>query len=435
MTFLNALGLFNNGLVLLFGLFLSVSIAGGCRTLRQKPLVVLLGAALLALQGVCFALWGADTVRKLYPLIVHLPLLLVLTLALKKRPGVALISVCTAYLCCQIPRCVKLSALALSGEPVAGEIFYALAVALTFWLLQRCFVRTAHSAMTQSRQALLLFGSLPAAYYLFDYATAVYSDALYSRSTVLVEFLPTLLIVFYVIFLTAYHAQALKRTQAELQRSVLETQLRQSAAELNGLRRSEMQAAIYQHDMRHHLNAIEGFLAAGRIAQAEDYIKSVQADVEAITVQRFCENEAVNLLCSSFAERTRQADVRLRVHAKLPQALPVSDPELCSILSNALENALHAASSLDAPRRWIELHCSVKHGKLLVEINNPYGGTVVVRDGLPTANEAGHGYGTRSIRAICEQHRGLCSFEAADGLFTLRIALPLSRNAPTPAAV
>ncbi len=433
MTVLNALNLFNYGLVLLFGLFLSVSIAGGWENRQQKRLVFALCPVLLLIQGVCFGLWGLRAVRQLYPVIAHLPLVLVLIFGLKKRPGVVLASVCTAYLCCQIPHWVELLALALSNSPMIGAICYTLAIVLTFFLLQRYFVRTAYNAMTQS---LILFGSLPIAYYLFDYATAVYSDALYSFGEVLIEFLPTLLIVFYVMFLTAYHAQVQKRTQAELERSMLEAQLKQSAAEMNSLRRTQTQTAIYQHDMRHHLNAIEGFLSTGRVKQAEEYIREVQADVEAIAVQRFCENDTVNLLCSSFAEQARQAGIALSIEAKLPEALPISDTELCSILSNGLENALHAVSPLDETRRWIELYCGVKLGKLLIEIKNPYDGKIVMRDGLPTANETGHGYGSRSIRTICEHHRGLCSFEPKDGLFTLRVVLPVVEEASAePAAV
>ncbi len=40
--------------------------------------------------------------------------------------------------------------------------------------------KAAYATMTYSRWTLLLFGSLPVTYYIFDYATTVYSNALYS---------------------------------------------------------------------------------------------------------------------------------------------------------------------------------------------------------------------------------------------------------------
>ena len=62
--------------------------------------------------------------------------------------------------------------------------------------------------MTSSPTALLLFGSLPCSYYIFDYATTIYSDALYSGIQALNEFLPTVLVVFYVLFLPAFTSRA-----------------------------------------------------------------------------------------------------------------------------------------------------------------------------------------------------------------------------------
>jgi len=425
MDFLTLLGVFNYGLVLIYGLFLSTYIAGGWTTQQQKRLTFMLCPLFLLIQSLCWLTWGVSTAKQLYPLIVHLPLVLILIFVLKKKPGVALVSVCTAYLCCQLPRWVNLAVTAVTGSPLAGEISYTLVIFPIYLLLRRYFVRIAHDAMAYSPQTLFLFGSLPFVYYIFDYATVIYSNALYAGIPALTEFFPTALIIFYVVFLAAYHAQTQKRTQAELQRSMLEVELKQSGAELESLRRIETQTAIYQHDMRHHLTAIDGFLSAGRHQQATEYIKKVQADVESITPRRFCENELVNLLCSSFSDRAERMGVRLTVEARLPKSLSVSDAELCSILSNGLENALNAVSALEEPLKWTEFYCGIRFNKLLIEVKNPYTGEVTMWDGLPVSNRAGHGYGCRSIRTITEHHHGHCSFEAEEGLFTLRVVLPI----------
>lgn len=433
MDFLSLLGIFKYGLVLIYGLLLSVSIAGGCETRRQKRLIFALCPLFLLLQSLCWLVWDVGFAKKLYPLIVHLPLVLILIFALKKRVGIALVSVCTAYLCCQLPRWVSLAVTALSASPLLGEIFYTLAIFPIFFLLRRFFVRVAYDAMTYSSQNLFLFGSLPFVYYVFDYATVIYSNALYAGIPALTEFFPTALIIFYLIFLAAYHVQTQKRTQAELERSMLEVELKQSGAELENLRRVETQTAIYQHNMRHHLTAIDGYLSAGKPQQAMGYIKGVQADIESITPKRFCENELVNLLCSSFQEQAERMGARLTVDARLPHTLPVSDTELCAILSNGLENALHAVSGLDAPHKWIELYCGTHTNKLLIEIKNPCFDDVLMRDGLPVSAQEGHGYGCRSIRAISEQNGGLCDFEAESGCFTLRVVLPIHRGERTAA--
>ena len=185
MTLLDLLGVFNYGLVLIYGLMLSVSFSGGWENPGQKRLIYLLCPLFLLIQSPCWLLLGADTVKKLYPLIVHLPLVLILVLALKKSWGVAAVSVFTGYLCCQLPRWVDIAVEALFHAPLLGELSYTVVIFPFFWLLQHFFAAPAHQAMTRSRQSLLLFGGLPAAYYVFDYATTIYSDLLYAGIPVL----------------------------------------------------------------------------------------------------------------------------------------------------------------------------------------------------------------------------------------------------------
>ena len=428
MTFLTILELLNYALVLFFGLFLSVHVSGGYGGARRRAMFTVLCLVFFLLQGGAYLLWGVEMAKKLYPLFIHLPLTLALILLLKKFWGVALVSVCTAYLCCQIPRWVNLVALALTESALVAEIVYTVSIVPAFYLLRRYFAHAAHSAMTYSRQTLLIFGSLPLAYYCFDYVTAVYSDLLYRETRVLYEFLPTALIVFYLLFLSLYHVQLRKKSQIELQSTMLETELEQSRAEMERLRSTARQTAIYHHDMRHHLNIIGGFLNSGKPEYALDIIQRIQEEVAAISLHRYCENEAVNLLCSSFAEKAEHSGIALMVEAAVGTELPLSDTELCSLLSNGLENALHAVESLDQARRWVRLYCAEKSGNLLVEIRNPYDGRVVMSDGIPLSDRAGHGYGCRSIASIVRQHRGHCLFEPKGGIFTLRIAIPLMKK-------
>ena len=64
-------------------------------------------------------------VKQIYPLIVHLPLVLILVLAAEKAAGASsIVSTATAYLCCQPPRWVqRWPWSALTHSAVAGEIW------------------------------------------------------------------------------------------------------------------------------------------------------------------------------------------------------------------------------------------------------------------------------------------------------------------------
>ena len=428
---LQILSAVNYGCVLIFGILLSAEISGGCETPRQKRLVALACPVFLALQVLLHAVFGLETVKKIYPVLVHLPLMLLLVFSLKRTPGVALVSVYTAYLCCELPNWVRMVVTMAARSELAGQLCYTALIIPLFFILRRYFVRAAHEAMTCSKTALWLFGALPVAYYFFDYATTIYSNALYSGIYVINESLPALLVAFYVVFLTAYHTQTERGYRAELQSSMLEVKWSQAQAQMNTLRRVQTQTAVYQHDMRHHLTMLEGLLEAGKPEQAAAYIRKVQSDIETITPRRYCENELVNLLCSSFAEKAQHMGAQLNVDAKLPQALGISDAELCALLSNALENALHAVAALPQEERTVSLYCAIRLGKLLIEVKNPYAGELTISpDGRPVTTRKGHGYGCQSIQTIAARSGGLCEFQAENGTFCLQIVLPLNSAAP-----
>ena len=78
MNIASALDIFNYGLVLIYGLVLDVAIAGGCETARQKRVILYLCPAFLLMESLGWLTLGEAGVKQIYPIIVHLPLVLIL---------------------------------------------------------------------------------------------------------------------------------------------------------------------------------------------------------------------------------------------------------------------------------------------------------------------------------------------------------------------
>ena len=272
----------------------------------------------------------------------------------------------------------------------------------------------------------LQFSVVPFIYYCYVFAALnVDFSSVLASGGVFVRYFPTIeAFVFYFMLINVYRGLN-ERRELETSQTVLTRQLDAAGEQIALLNDSQAQTAVYQHDIRHHMNVLEGLLEEGKPRQAADYIRQVQEDVEAFTPRRFCENEMFNLLCSSYAGKAARMDTVLTADVTLPAELDVSSTELGSVLSNGLENALRAVSELKEADRWISLYSAVRLNKLLIEIKNPYAGRIVLRDGLPVSGRAGHGYGCRSIRTIAERHGGFCEFSVENNVFLFRFVLPL----------
>jgi len=89
-------------------------------------------------------------------------------------------------------------------------------------------------------------------------------------------------------------------------------------------------------------------------------------------------------ILSSFAAKAKQSEVRLTIDAKLPDSYPFSDTELCSLLSNTLENAIHASKQItDISKRIIHLRMFSRNNKLLHWHSQQLSKEPVFHHGLP----------------------------------------------------
>ena len=107
----STLAMLHNATTLLFGVYISAALLGV--RMNRRNVLTLLGFtfAVGILYVASFLLWGESGTEKIYPLMIHLPLVLFLTIHYKYKPMLSVLSVITAYLCCQISKWIGLVAL------------------------------------------------------------------------------------------------------------------------------------------------------------------------------------------------------------------------------------------------------------------------------------------------------------------------------------
>ena len=423
---MNVLTVPNGIVVALFGIVLSASFCDICWTKRNRIVLAVGTAAILLLQGAITFGASWDAMQELYPFTTHLPLAIILSV-LSGDWLWPTISVFAAYLCCQLRRWAALLVVALMPTP-ADWLQPAIEMLVTLPLLAallRYVAPSARSFAHYPRSMQLLFGVVPLAGYLFDYVTRIYTSLLADGNQAAVEFMFFVSSVMYIVFIFRFSAEESARSQLEQTRNNLKLQVGQAVREIEALRTSQQQTRAYRHDLRHHLQYISACIENGRGEQAQEYIQSICSEIEASKVTTYCENEAANLIFSSFAGRAESCGVPLNIQAHIPQLISVAETDLCVLLSNALENALRACRRMKAENgpAYIEVTAREKNGHLFLQFVNPCPEGIQFENGLPVTHAEGHGIGVRSICAIVEKYKGLSDFSVQDGRFILRVSL------------
>lgn len=411
------------GTILVFGIYLSASFLGIQMNKKNSLILLAFSSVVGIINGVCFLLYGLVFTEQIYPIIVHLPLILFLTFFYKYRMISTILSVFVSYLCCQISNWIGILFLNITD---LQWVYYSVRIIVDILVLN-LLIYYVSNAVTQflqkSTKEILIFGCIPFVYYVYDYITTVYTNLFYLERTVIIEFLSFMLCIFYVLFLMIYFKQYEEKEKMEQRNRILEMQRIQSEKDVERMKRSEYEISILRHDMRHFLNDIAGLVEIGEIDQALDYIHEIIDDVDKTATKKYCSNKIIDMILSSYENIMKENEIDFSYYIQIPEKLKFLDSDISSILSNGLENAVHATASLKKKERKIRLDMYINNDKLLISLKNTYGEKPKIEDGVLKAKEKGHGFGTQSIRYVTEKLKGNCQFIVDKEYFILRIVL------------
>lgn len=400
---------------LLFGVFASAALCDV--EINRRHALELLGVGVVT--GTAFSIanvvGGELFARQVYPLVVHLPLTVYLLAAL---------GVTSAYLSCQFSNWMGIAAFAATDSQIA---YYLARIATTlgvFAVLLHWAGDIGPRLAIKSPTELGILLILPLVYYIFDYATNVYTTLFHSGSVVTVEFLAFALCTFYLMFLTVYLREYEEKETAERERWMLETRDSAAIKELEAWRQSGRELSILRHDMCHFLRGLAALIEEGHTDEALKRIDELCEAGDRTAVRRFCANETVNIALSSFnSDDINRNGITANLRAAVPETVHVGDADLFSVLSNALEKAITAASAAPQGKRFVDFDLRFEDGQLLLLVSNTFDRAPRMVDGMPVAAHTGHGFGTKSIKLAVERMNGNCQFRINGDRFELRAVM------------
>lgn len=188
-----------------------------------------------------------------------------------------------------------------------------------------------------------------------------------------------------------------------------------------------------RHDMRHHFHVLQGFAAQGNMEGILGYLAEVQGNIPAGDLG-LCKNAVVDSVAGYFAPLYRENGIPLSFELDLPRDLPVPDTDLCSILSNLLENAMEASLRTAPEKRKVQVSARLHSGNmLLLSVENSYDGEVWEKNGVfLSSKRPGEGIGLQAVRHIAEKGGGYSRFHYGDGVFIANVMLRGGKCPGTP---
>ena len=188
-----------------------------------------------------------------------------------------------------------------------------------------------------------------------------------------------------------------------------------------------------RHDFKHALRSIRMMVDEKDMDGLNAFLDKYVSSFPEKEILNYCNNYALNATLNYYAAEAASNDTEVDIRIDLPPAdkMVLSDTELCSIIGNILENAVHAASNRNDGPRYINLITRVVNEKeLYITAANSFDGNVKLRNfNYQTTKKKGRGIGLRSITSIAEAHGGIAEFHHDRCEFYSDILIPLSQPA------
>lgn len=179
------------------------------------------------------------------------------------------------------------------------------------------------------------------------------------------------------------------------------------------------------HDLKHQVAALKHIHDPDR---QKEVIDSLQSAVMIYDAALETGNEILDTVLTEKSLICARHEIALSCIADGKQLAFMDPVDLYILVGNALDNAVEAVLPLPPVERLIRLRVQEKAGLVFLQIENPYAGTLEVRNGLPLTHKEdkqNHGFGLKSIRDVGEKYQGFLNLTTQDGLFTLRLSFPL----------
>ena len=177
-------------------------------------------------------------------------------------------------------------------------------------------------------------------------------------------------------------------------------------------------ASRIRHDIRNQLQTAYSLIAQGEHDSAKELLDGVVTQLE--RAPSFCAHPVVNALLTVKSEQFLESGIPLICNCSVPKSLPFEGVDLCSLFSNILDNAYHAAQGCTAP---VTITAAIQSDFFILTCVNP-----IHTKPNPQQKRKGHGLGLTILDGIVQRYRGELHTEQSAQDYKIIVWLQLSEK-------
>ncbi len=220
------------------------------------------------------------------------------------------------------------------------------------------------------------------------------------------------------------------QNQIEIQRNsdILNMQMRLEKQSFKRIEESYNRTRELRHDLKNHIFTLKGIAENGSKEELLDYLEKMTDAVEEATYISMSKNTAVDAVLNEKLIYAQKNQISTQFDINSLEKISISSMDVCTILSNALDNAVEACLKIENVKdRYIDLKINDSEGEMIISVKNPSLYAPKRRAGAYISakkDKEHHGLGLKSIKRTVDKYNGDMLVKYEKGVFALVISLP-----------
>ncbi len=232
-----------------------------------------------------------------------------------------------------------------------------------------------------------------------------------------------LIILFGSVFFATVALSEVKKGRMELNIAELRNQMLEEKYDLVNDIYSK-NAKLY-HDINKHLNIIYQLIEAEDVENAKQYIQEISRPMTKLTKVAWTGVDIIDMIINCEIEKMNERGIHADINAEFPKNTNLLVNDMCTILSNLLDNAIEATEKLDNTG-MISLTMRIVNSFLFIKVKNRCcsGNNHFLHFPRTTKeNKELHGWGLPSVLEIAERYNGTMKCIQKEQMFIVEVML------------
>lgn len=185
------------------------------------------------------------------------------------------------------------------------------------------------------------------------------------------------------------------------------------------LRELDRETRKFRHDLKNHFFVLAGFLQEGKQEQAKNYLEEMTGQFSEVQKVISTGSDIMDSILNDKFRECEEKKIFMKVEGILHAPLLISDYDICTILVNALDNAVEACEHMTREQKWVKVSIGMYQDYLHLIVRNSYEGEMRLK--TRKRDRHNHGFGLENLQESVKKNAGKVKMSAEDGRFELDV--------------